>query len=208
MGGRGSGRQMFWSDITKLDDGLRLDINKLVRDDLIAADRWNTGALKWTRARTGEDRGNIGYEINTLITSEMWLRVYYTSTIRGEKHNMDYKIPLTTTQPHYGGKRFWFLCPSTGKRTSILYSPPGSKYFASRYAYRLKYQSQSEGPFDRAVSRKFRLRDKIGGKKHWMRPKGMHEKTYRRLLNAYLQAEEVSDNMLAQEYMRRFGQHF
>ncbi len=208
MGGRGSGRQMFWSDITKLNDGLRLDINKLVRDKLIAADRWNHGTLKWTSTRTGEDRGNIGYEINTRTPSDMWLRVYYTSTIRGEKHKMDYKIRLTTTQPHYGGRRFWFICSLMGKKTSVLYSPPGSKWFASRYAYRLKYQSQSEGPFDRAVSRKFRLQDKIGGENHYRRPKGMHEKTYQRLLNAYWQAEQVSDNILAQEYMRRFGQHF
>ena len=204
MGGRGSGRQMFWSDITKLNDGLRLDINKLVRDKLITAERWNLGTLKWTSTRTGEDRGNIGYEINTRNPSDMWLRVYYTSTIRGEKHSMDYNIRLTATQPHYGGKRFWFICPLTGNRTPVLYSPPGSKWFASRYAYNLKYQSQSEGPLDRAISRKFRLREKIGGENYSRRPKGMHEKTYWRLLNEFWRAEMISDNMFGEIYMRRF----
>jgi hypothetical protein len=118
---------------------------------------------------------------------------------------MDYKIRLTFTTPHYGGNRLWFLCPLTGKRTSILYSPPGSKWFASRYAYNLKYKSQSEGPFGRAADRKFRLQRKIGGDHYYKKPKGMHRKTYDRLLQEYFQAGEASDNMLYAEFQRRYG---
>lgn len=208
MGGSGSGRQMFWSDITKLDDGLRLDINKLVRDRLISTDCWRSGTLTWTSTRTGQERGNTGYEINTRNPDDMWLRLYYTKTIRDEKHSMDYKIRLTASRPHYGGKRLWFLCPLTGKRTSVLYCPPGSKWFASRHAYALKYQSQSEDQFGRAVNRKFRLQKKLDGENYYRKPKGMHKKTYDRLLREYWRAEQASDNLLAVAYMQRFGSHF
>lgn len=205
MGGRGSGRQMFWSDITKLDDGLRLNMNKLIRDKLVKAGLRKNGTLTWTNTRTGKKIADIGYEIDTFEPADMWLRVYYTSTIHDEKHSMDYKIRLTTTTPHYGGKRFWFICPLTHKRTSVLYSPPGGKYFASRHAYNLKYKSQSEGPLDRAISRKWRIVHKTGGTYSPKRPKGMHQKTYDRLLHKFWQAEQEADEMLHQECIRRLG---
>lgn len=205
MGGRGSGTWYRWDTKTKLDDGLRLDMNKLIRDKLVKPNVHAYGTLTWTSTRTGEERGNIGYEVNTRNPDDMWLRVYYTSTIHGEKHKMDYKIRLTMTTPHYGGKRFWFLCPLTGKKSSVLHSPPGSKWFASRHAYNLKYSSQSEGPHDRVISRKFRLQRKLGGEQYYIKPKGMHQKTYDRLLRQYWKAEQEADRWLCSEFQRRFG---
>ena len=66
---------------------------------------------------------------------------------------MDYRIRLVTTQPTYGGCRWWFLCPLTReepRRAAKLYLPPGGHYFASREAYGLTYQScQESGQFRR-----------------------------------------------------------
>jgi hypothetical protein len=85
MGGQGSGRQWFWSDKTKLDDGLRLDLNKLVRDKLVKAEAYSFGTLTWTSTRTGQERGNIRYEFDTRNPADMWLRVYYSHTRHSEK---------------------------------------------------------------------------------------------------------------------------
>jgi len=201
MGGKGSGSGYRWNKKTKLDEGLTLNINKLVRDGSIPSRGWTTGTREWISARTNDPVSSIGYEINTGNPDNMWMRVHYTATIRGEKHDMDYKITITTTEPHYGGRRFWFICPHTGARAAVLYCPPGSKWFASRKAYNLKYFSQSESPDHRAISRMWRLKKKLGGENFPRRPKGMHRKTYDRLFDEIIQAERVCD----MHYIRRFG---
>jgi hypothetical protein len=201
MGGKGSGNWYRWDKKTKLDEGLTLNINKLVRDGFIQPRGRTDGTLEWTYARTKEYYANIGYEVNTENQDNMWMRVYYSTTIRGEKHYMDYKISITTTKPHYGGRRFWFICPHTAARAAVLYCPPGSRWFASRKACNLKYFSQSESPDRRAISRMWKLKKKLGGENFPLRPKGMHRKTYDRLFDAVIQAEEVCD----MHFIRRFG---
>lgn len=206
MGGYGSGRYGY-STTAKLDEGLKLDVNKLKRDGMLVFDSWHSGSLRWTRVSTGEETSSIGFEMNTLNSDDMWLRVHYTHTpyYADESEDMDYKIKLTTTQPNYGGKRFWFVCPMTHNRAGVLYLPPGSKYFASRYAYNLKYQSQSRGPHDRAIDRMWKLKNRLGGEDYWRRPKGMHRKTHERLMEEIWDAEQVADGFLAMYVAKKFG---
>ena len=55
----------------------------------------------------------------------------------------NYRVRLMTTQPTYGGRRYWFLCPlgrsddGPPRRVAKLYLPPGGKYFGSRQAHGL-----------------------------------------------------------------------
>ncbi len=95
------------------------------------------------------------------------------------------------------------MCPLMQKRTSVLYSPPGSKWFASRHAYNLKYKSQSKGSHDRASDRMWKLKNKLGGEDYWRKPKGMHWKTHERLVNEIWMAEEEADAYFAQFVMKR-----
>lgn len=206
MGGYGSGRDGF-STTAKVDEGLKLDINKLKRDRLIALNSWRSGSLTWTRVGTGEETGSIGYEVNTLDPNDMWMRVHYTHGARysDQPDEMDYKIKLETTRPHYGGKRLWFICPITHERAAVLHSPPGSKWFASRHAYDLKYQSQSRTAQDRAIDRMWKLKNRLGGDNYWRKPKGMHDKTHERMVEEIRDAESVCDFYMAQFVMQRFG---
>jgi hypothetical protein len=71
-------------------------------------------------------------------------------------------IQLETTPQPFGGRRWWFVCPRTGRRVAKLYLPSGAFTFASRQAYRLAYRSQRETPYDRALRRGFKLRGKLG----------------------------------------------
>ncbi len=200
MGGRGSGSWYRWDKKTKLDEGLKLNINKLIRDGYFSPRGWTSGTLKWTNTRTKEHYASIGYEVDTRNPDDMWMRVYYNTTIGGEKHDMDYKISITTTKPHYGGRRLWFICPHTGARAAMLYCPPGSRWFASRKAYSLKYLSQSEGTDHRAINRMWKLKNKLGGENFYRRPKGMHRKTYDRLFDEIIRAEEVCDMYMIQRF--------
>ena len=54
------------------------------------------------------------------------------------------RVALAWTVPTYGGRRWWFLCPRTGCRTTKLFLPNGGWHFLSRQAYRLGYASQRE----------------------------------------------------------------
>lgn len=205
MGGYGSGRP---HSTAKLDEGLRLDINKLKRDGMIALSSIMSGTLIWTRVRTGEETASAGYSVSTIIEDKMYMQLQYShqSYWDDEPTKIDYKIPLETTQPHYGGKRLWFRCPSTHRRTSVLYKPCGAKYFASRYAYKnLKYQSQSRSAPNRAIDKMWKLKDRLGGIDYWRKPKGMHWKRFERLIGEIHAAEKVCDEYLAKYVMERFS---
>jgi len=148
MGGLGSGRHWGCGRAT-IEDGLTLDINKLIRDGNIRPGQWCSGTLRWTRVASGEEVDSIGYEANLTAQDQAWVRLHY----RVNDEPQDYRVTLEMTQPNYGGRRWWFRCPATGWRVAKLHLPPGGQIFASRRAYGLAYQSQCERAYDRALTR-------------------------------------------------------
>jgi len=126
------------------------------------------------------------------------VRLQYTTTRwDGERRESDYWIQLETTPQPFGGRRWWFVCPRTGRRAAKLYLPNGAFTFASRQAYRLAYRSQREAPHDRALRRAFKLRGKLGADggigDYVPKPKWMRWPTYDRKLEEVFAAEEVVD---------------
>lgn len=91
-------------------------------------------------------------------------------------------IGLTTTPMHFGGKRWWFICPHTGLRCGFLFSPVGQPYFASRKSFGLVYKSQREDLWYRLLRRSQKLENRYGvpewGEGWFPKPKGMHLRTY------------------------------
>jgi hypothetical protein len=79
-----------------------------------------------------------------------WLRydVEHFSMRTGSEH---YPVSMLTTPCQFGGSRWWWLCPATGRRVGKLYLPNGGTRFLSRGpgAYRLAYASQRHGRVDR-----------------------------------------------------------
>jgi hypothetical protein len=149
MGGWGSGSWYRWNKKNTTDDGLALDINKLVRDGLIVRD-YATGSLRWTNTRTGNETASVGFILEPLENG-LIMRLHYTRTGRnGDKENLHYPIELQTTRPYFGGRRWWFTCPLAAngrpcrRRVGKLYLPPGGKYFGCRHCYDLTYQSCQE----------------------------------------------------------------
>lgn len=122
-----------------------------------------------------------------------------------------YKVPLTWTEPRFGGRRWWWCCPLTGRRCGRLYLPLGASYFAGRETYRLAYQSQRETTPDRAMRKARKLHKRLGGDGEALgeftppKPKGMHRGTYERLVARWHAAEARADQLFAYEAARRFG---
>jgi hypothetical protein len=61
-------------------------------------------------------------------------------------------IRITTTRPHFGGERFWFIC-GCGRQSGELYIPDGETVFRCRLCYDLTYQSSQEHNTDTAKTR-------------------------------------------------------
>ena len=205
MGGSGSGSWYRWNKKSVVEDGLTLNIFKLVREKVIIPGKQVSGSLTWRSERTGEKRASIGYEANMFDQNAAWMRLHYTS----DGKPMDYKVRLTTIRPHYGGLRWWFICPANGSRVAKLHSPPGGDLFASRTAYRLGYESQQESPIYRNLTQAQNIRERLGGSgslDEWFpeKPKGMHWKTYERLRAKGEWYERRCNAMAAQ----RFGVGF
>lgn len=103
-----------------------------------------------------------------------------------------YSIQLTKTSCNYGGHRYWWLCPSCTKRTSILYC---AGLYVCRHCIGGKYGSQLEQPIDNLFRRLNAIRTRLGwqqGVIHGLgeRPKGMHHHTFNRILLEYQQLEQ------------------
>lgn len=150
MGGYGSGR--WGSEVTKhtVEDCLSLKIKYLVKKGLLQPNRRTVGTLTWSNSITNEVTSTIGYEVDTTKThfSFDFIRLFYTRT--KVKDEVDYKILLTTTQPNYGGLRWWFRCslmvnnrPCT-RKVANLYLSSSSRYFGCRHCLDLTYRSCQE----------------------------------------------------------------
>ncbi len=144
-------------------------------------DLWSTGHCTSTWSRNGQKIAAIRYEV-VLNDDRPYIRLWY----EWREQPQDYKIYLTTTTPHYGGKRWWFICPYTGKRCAVLYSPAGQPMFASRKAFGLAYECQRENNWHRLMRRSQKIEDRYGvpswGEGWFPKPKGMHLSTYNKRL--------------------------
>ena len=133
MGGYGSGLPIGGSSKATVDESKTVDIDWLRRQKSIS------GTLTWSRR--GLQTGSISY----VLTNDN-LRLIYTVTDRqtDEKTDVDERISLQTTNPHFGGKRYWMMCPRCQRRVKTLHMPPGAIYFRCRICYNLTYQSCKE----------------------------------------------------------------
>jgi hypothetical protein len=131
MGGSGSGR-WFRLDTPKdtVEDCVTLNIFRLTREGTLAWDKTCTGSFTAGRC-------SMAYQ---LADNQLKLQYRVKSTGR----DLDYRIPLTRTYPHFGGHRLWFLCPHCNARVGKLYLAPGQVYYLCRKCADLTYQSTRE----------------------------------------------------------------
>jgi hypothetical protein len=104
------------------------------------------GTWRWSRSE--RTVAELGYE---------WRADRQELTLRYRVGGVDVvdRIATETTRPRFGGARLWFVCPATGRRTRTLFLPPGARFFRSRSAYRLVYQSTRDSGLGRALLRVF-----------------------------------------------------
>lgn len=145
-----------------------------------------SGSINWSWG--GEPSGSASMAI---YPSEGFIRFSYTRTYYGgEKEDFNYEVRLVTTPCHFGGERYWFVCPLSknqrycGKKVGVLYL--AGNYFGCRTCYDLAYQSQQQthtgfyGAMSKILFNGFEEKENAIRVKFW---KGKPTKRYQRLLN-------------------------
>jgi hypothetical protein len=167
-----------------LQNGLKLDLNHLIRKGTVRPG-FNTGPylIQWTRS--GEVIAAVLITTNLCDPPTSWLRVQAPS--------IDQRITLASCPRHFGGRQWYFVCPVTNKRASVLWSPPGAKEFCSRQAWgrKVAYRSQFLSVYDRGHAGKAKIKARLIGDlnpEDWElppKPKWMRWRTYHRLAERF-----------------------
>jgi hypothetical protein len=206
MGGYFSGRH---GGRPTAEASLRIDLAWMLRTGRAREGAWLSGNLSWSCR--GEPSGSIGYQAIMHEVGEERLELSYTRGSGDDRERVQQTVRLCHTVPHYGGKRWWMICPYRHIRVGKLYLPPGGDRFASRQAWRLGYHIQRVGPLDKAGERLFRFQRKLGCEQGLgafpRRPKGMWHRTWERHLERFWELEEAADAELAIGMARILGRY-
>jgi hypothetical protein len=189
VGGDGSGRH--WTSVkATTSQYYGLDIRRWPRDVLL------TPGLAFRTCWVQDGKELISVNVRTEL-DRVILSYGYRRTDGQTWQSLEYSVRIEWTRCNYGGKRAWFRCPARGcgRRAAILYL--GGEFFACRHCYQLVYQCQREPAHARALRKAVAIREKLsvspaGIVVFPIKPKGMHERTYQRLLTAYKDADARS----------------
>lgn len=150
------------------------------------------GSWCWRDADTGELTAQIGY-------SGLGDAVRLNFSVNN--HPVSQHILVLRTACNYGGTRAWFGCPRCSRRVGVLFLR-GTAGFVCRHCGRVAYRSQSEDAMGRAWLKQHKAERQLDD--GWRRPKGMHQKTYDKLIACIFDCEERRDNALAAFMVKHF----
>jgi len=171
-----------------LELGLDLNINHLIRERFLAP-----GKITQPRAFHWKDEygdvvadARISADMTGDATADIKFR-YGVMRILADW--IDETVQLIARPRHFGGDQWYFICPRDNQDVSVLWSPPGQRFFAGRTAWgeRYAYRSQFYAWGTRANYMASKLCDHIGGpgaSYKWdipPKPKWMRWRTYERL---------------------------
>lgn len=186
MGGFGSGNRQQGGRLT-VGQCLQLDVEKLKTHGLfdnpaVWAWRWSTGSTVQVDTR---NKGFVTLQYST-----------------AQEEPREYNIRLEAIPQHLGGKRDWFICPSLrcNRRCKTVYLRGG--YFLCRKCQRLGYLTEQASKSDYPHHQIEKIRARLGWAPGYLngyerKPKGMHWKTYNRLISMHQMYELELNAQLA-----------
>lgn len=195
MGGPGSGNRLQFGTRNTVESCRSIDIRRFRKAGYIPG----PSAFSWAWSREGERVASINVKVKS--TNLVILNFRSKNWDEDDWESIEQRVPIDWTACHMGGQRPWFLCPVyknsryCGERVAKLYG--AGKLFACRHCYELVHQSQREESYQRALTKAQNIRIKLGGSPGcWdpfpVKPKGMHWRTYERLVREYEEAEYAS----------------
>jgi hypothetical protein len=206
LGGLGSGRT---GGNPTVDVSPTITVPLLFKGHRLQPGLYASGGMQWQWAYTGEPTFSTHYE----AWLDQWggAAKFNHDTYRHGRST--YLVSLVARPQPFGGLRWWFICPRSGRRVAKLHMPLGAYQFAARKAYRLPYNSQRGTVEDRLRSRAMKLRRRLGDADgeagdELYKPKWMRWRTFDRRAEHLFALEEAADAMFVQvaaRFLRRFG---
>jgi hypothetical protein len=167
----------------RLEDGLKLDLNKLLRQRLVRSGAACRSTIHWNYCDSGKEIVSGRLSSDMTAANSGWLRIEIDSL------NIFQWIELVATPRHFGGVQWYCICPRTGRRASTVWKPPGEQFFASRHTWHVAYGSQFQSRYDRAVTAAQDIRYRLAGKDFLCvfdgpppKPKWMRWHTYEKIM--------------------------
>lgn len=193
MGGYSSGRYRTRNRGT-VEEALRLDMTTLRQKRFLMPGRSVTAPLWWTRG--GERAGSITLTVNLTSLDDAHAKLTYTAD--GEPKAQ--VVQLVAVPCRFGGHRFFWLCPVTWRRCTVLAYAAGR--FASRQAQRLTYATQSADALDRLRHARDKAEARACGNDGHPRPRGGNRE---RLLERWIELSTAREELFDATLNRRWG---
>lgn len=210
MGGYGSGRWRYHVPKVTVECCLSVDA-AVLKEEIVSIYRGTYSGAELPWSVSGRMQGTLRIVLRQGWRGGVMMYLYFT----GDSQRAAETIFLQTTTPHYGGFRFWLICPLPECKRQVrkVYLPPGGYYFACRRCHHLTYRSCQE-----AGTRAYRLMDRISHLKRKLgawgydtapaasippKPKGMRWKTYHRWVSKLLGAAEELHGVVLNRFKRR-----
>ena len=148
MGGTGSGRWTYHDKKQTVEECWVIGISEVARVLDLRNPGPASGSLGPTMPKSGRRMSPLRCTLKVGDDGTPLLKLSYAIKDGwGLEHRVEEVVRLQTTQPNFGGVRWWFSCPSMldgkecGRRMGKLYRPPEKRYFACRHCLDLTYES-------------------------------------------------------------------
>ena len=200
MGGRGSGGH---NSKRKLRDVqcARLDVHELTRDGMLKLGRY------------GRLFGVIGFEVTGGPDAQLVLAFPRRSASGERLEPIRQVVGCYWRKARFGGRYLMFLCGQCRRPARVLYARYANDriwFFNCRRCTGIAYQSTMGHRWDRSARRVEKLRGQLEwGKSGTMpiKPRGMHEKTFQRILAMLAYHEAVRNQGASYALKFRPDQH-
>ena len=185
MGGSGSGNRYRFDSKTMAEHCCSIDVRQLNRWGYLKP--WLRYPLKWNN------------ESNIVIETKPGAIELFYGISRNEQPREDVhiEVSLSWSSCNYGRERPWFVCPGKGcgKRVAKLYL--AGKYFLCRHCHDLAYSSQRQAKEFRLLDKAQKICRRLGVTNcddlfGAPKPKGMHRRTYEKLVDGAQELEQES----------------
>jgi len=179
----------------RLESGLKLDINWLIRQRVIVPGCAFSRPRRISWSYAGEETAAAEILFDMQGAQEGWLEL--------DLGYLKQRIILVAQLRHFGGQQWYFVCPYMNRYVSVLWRPPGARSFGCRERWRrqVAYVSQFLDRDNRAHRGQAKIKSKLctaGGfdPDEWdfpPKPKWMRWRTYNQAEQKFDHYEAVLD---------------